>query len=94
VFSDPVSALADGVDDGWFAELCSEPVHGLLDRGGEGVGCFVPDPLQQFLGGDDPRLRPSRQDAFFEAPAGEIYGGLGDAGSRLPAYYVIKATKS
>ena len=35
-----------------------------------------------------------RLDAFFEAPAGEIYGGLGDAGSRLPAYYVIKATKS
>jgi hypothetical protein len=35
-----------------------------------------------------------RLDAFFEAPAAEIYGGLGDVGSRLPAYYVIKATKS
>ena len=34
-----------------------------------------------------------RLDAFFEASAADIYEGLGDAASRLPAYYVIKATK-
>src|SRR5487761_686474 len=36
------------------AELGPQPVHGLLDRGGERVGGFVPDPFQQFLGGHDP----------------------------------------
>ena len=35
-----------------------------------------------------------RLDAYFEAPQAEIYGRLGDVGSRLPAYYVIKASKS
>ena len=53
-FSDPVAALADGVDDGRVAELGPQPAHGLLDRGGERVGGLVPDPLQQFLGGDHP----------------------------------------
>src|SRR5258708_26877023 len=52
--SDLVPALADGGDDGWVAELGSQPAHGLLDRGGERVGRGVPDPLQQFLGGDHP----------------------------------------
>ncbi|WP_433161596.1 class I SAM-dependent methyltransferase [Kribbella sp. CA-247076] len=31
--------------------------------------------------------------AFFEAPAPEIYDGLGVSASQLPAYYAIKATK-
>jgi hypothetical protein len=31
-----------------------------------------------------------RLDAFFEAPAPELYAGLGG----LPAYYVVKATKA
>jgi SAM-dependent methyltransferase len=34
-----------------------------------------------------------RLEAFREGPAPGIYGGLGDAASRLPAYYVVKATK-
>jgi SAM-dependent methyltransferase len=33
-----------------------------------------------------------RIDEFFEAPAPEMYHGLGDAADRLPAVYVIKAT--
>lgn len=35
-----------------------------------------------------------RLEAFFEAPVAEMYGGLGEAAARLPAYYVIKATKA
>jgi 2-polyprenyl-3-methyl-5-hydroxy-6-metoxy-1,4-benzoquinol methylase len=35
-----------------------------------------------------------RLDAFFEAPEEAMYDGLGTAGSHLPAYYVVKATKS
>jgi 2-polyprenyl-3-methyl-5-hydroxy-6-metoxy-1,4-benzoquinol methylase len=35
-----------------------------------------------------------RLDAFFEAPDPAMYDGLGPAAARLPAYYVIKATKS
>ncbi len=54
MFSDLVPALADGGDDGRVAELGPQPAHGLLDRGGEGVGGLVPDPLKQFLGGDHP----------------------------------------
>lgn len=34
-----------------------------------------------------------RLEAFFEGSAPAIYGGLGDAAARLPAYYVVKATK-
>lgn len=34
-----------------------------------------------------------RLDKFQEAPAEDLYDGLGDAASRLPAYYVIKATR-
>ncbi len=34
-----------------------------------------------------------RLDTFFEGPAPRLYAGLGDAAARLPAYYVIKATK-
>lgn len=34
-----------------------------------------------------------RLDAFFEAPEPDIYAGLGDPAARLPAYYVISATK-
>lgn len=31
---------------------------------------------------------------FFEAPAPEMYDGLGEAASRVPAVYVVKATKT
>jgi hypothetical protein len=41
--SDPVSTLADGLNDGRLAELDPEPAHRRLDRGGERVGRFVPD---------------------------------------------------
>jgi SAM-dependent methyltransferase len=34
-----------------------------------------------------------RLDAFFEAAEPAIYPGLGDMAQRIPAYYVIKATK-
>ncbi|MFI5710261.1 class I SAM-dependent methyltransferase [Kribbella sp. NPDC051620] len=34
-----------------------------------------------------------RLDSFTESPAPDIYNGLGPAATRLPAYYVIKATK-
>jgi len=34
-----------------------------------------------------------RLEAFFEAPEESLYAGLGEAASRLPAYYVIKAGK-
>lgn len=35
-----------------------------------------------------------RLDAFFEGAEPAIYPGLGDAAGRVPAYYVIKATKA
>ena len=34
-----------------------------------------------------------RLEAFFEAPAADLYAGLGSAAAALPAYYVIKAVK-
>lgn len=34
-----------------------------------------------------------RLDAYIEAPNPELYSGLGDAAARIPAYYIIKATK-
>src|ERR1700757_1860142 len=60
--SDPVSTLADGLNDGRLAELGPEPAHRRLDRGGERVGRFVPDSLQQLLGGDHPV--PGREQAL------------------------------
>lgn len=35
-----------------------------------------------------------RLDAFFEAAEPAIYPGLGDAARRIPAVYVIKASKT
>ena len=35
-----------------------------------------------------------RLDAFFEASEPAIYPELGEAAARIPAYYVIKATKT
>jgi SAM-dependent methyltransferase len=34
-----------------------------------------------------------RLDTFFEAPEPDMYGGSGDVAAKLPAYYVIKATR-
>ena len=50
------------LDDGRVAELGPQPADRRLDRGGERVGRFVPDPLQQFLGGDHPV--PGREQAL------------------------------
>jgi hypothetical protein len=35
-----------------------------------------------------------RLDAYFEGPEPAIYAGLGDAAAHIPAYYVVKATKT
>src|SRR6266540_2120364 len=50
--SDPVAAFTDGVDNWRVAELGPQPPYRGLDRGGEGVGRFVPDPFEQLLSGD------------------------------------------